>query len=116
MSFYASCLNCCEDTAAAQVVETKQFWRKLGGRACYHGYQSFKADEVRAEISCQSTDLRRLRKEVSMCDSIAQRSERVRENLNRLSEQKNLERKEREKDELFRRRGGTGREAVSGGR
>lgn len=113
---YVSCLNCREDTAAAQFVETKRLWDKLGGRACYHGYQSFKADEVRAEISCQSTELRRLRKEVNLCDSIAQRSERVQENLNCLSEQKNLERKELTRDELFRRRGGTGCEAVSGGR
>ena len=45
---YVSCLNCREDTAAAQFMETKRLWGKLGGRVCYHGYQSFKADEVTA--------------------------------------------------------------------
>ena len=48
---YVSCLNCREDTAAAQFMETKRLWDKLGGRVCYHGYQSFKADEVTAETA-----------------------------------------------------------------
>jgi len=48
---YVSCLNCREDTAAAQFMETKRFYGKLGGRVCYHGYQSFKADEVTAETA-----------------------------------------------------------------
>lgn len=48
---YVSCLNCREETAAAQFTETKQLWGKIGGRVCYHGYQSFKADEVTAEIA-----------------------------------------------------------------
>lgn len=48
---YVSCLNCREDTAAAQFTETKRFYGKLGGRVCYHGYQSFKADEVTAETA-----------------------------------------------------------------
>ena len=48
---YVSCLNCREDTAAAQFMETKRFWGKLDGRVCYHGYQSFKADEVTAETA-----------------------------------------------------------------
>lgn len=48
---YVSCLNCREDTAAAQFMETKRLWGKLGGRVCYHGYQSFKADEVTAEAA-----------------------------------------------------------------
>ena len=48
---YVSCLNCREDTAAVQFMETKRLWGKLGGRMCYHGYQSFKADEVTAETA-----------------------------------------------------------------
>ena len=48
---YVSCLNCREDTAAAQFIETKRLRGKLGGRVCYHGYQSFKADEVTAETA-----------------------------------------------------------------
>ncbi|MDE6901252.1 MAG: relaxase/mobilization nuclease domain-containing protein [Lachnospiraceae bacterium] len=48
---YVSCLNCREDTAAAQFMDTKRLRGKLGGRVCYHGYQSFKADEVTAETA-----------------------------------------------------------------
>lgn len=48
---YVSCLNCREDTAAEQFMETKQLWGKMGGRVCYHGYQSFKAGEVNAETA-----------------------------------------------------------------
>ena len=33
---YVSCLNCREDTAAAQFMETKRLWGKPGGRVCYH--------------------------------------------------------------------------------
>ena len=32
-------------------MSTKQLWKNTGGRACYHGYQSFKAEEVTAEIA-----------------------------------------------------------------
>ena len=32
-------------------METKRLWGKSGGRVCYHGYQSFKADEVTAETA-----------------------------------------------------------------
>ena len=48
---YVSCLNCREDTAAAQFMDTKGLWGKLEGRVCYHGYQSFRADEVTAETA-----------------------------------------------------------------
>lgn len=48
---YVSCLNCREDSAATQFMETKRFWGKLGGRVCYHGYQSFQAGEVTAETA-----------------------------------------------------------------
>ena len=48
---FVSCLNCREDAAAAQFIETKRLWGKMGGRTCYHGYQSFKADEVTAEMA-----------------------------------------------------------------
>ena len=48
---YVSCLNCKEADAAAQFMETKRLWGKLDGRVCYHGYQSFKADEVTAETA-----------------------------------------------------------------
>ena len=54
---YVSCLNCEEETAAHQFIETKKLWQrisgrdKMGGRVCFHGYQSFKANEVTAEIA-----------------------------------------------------------------
>ena len=54
---FVTCLNCQEESAAQQFLETKRLWSeitktdKTGGRACYHGYQSFKADEVTAEIA-----------------------------------------------------------------
>ncbi len=34
-----------------QFIETKRFWKKTDGRLCYHGYQSFKADEVNAQTA-----------------------------------------------------------------
>lgn len=48
---YVSCLNCREEIAAAQFMETKRLWGKTDGRMCYHGYQSFQADEVTAETA-----------------------------------------------------------------
>jgi hypothetical protein len=54
---YVTCLNCQENSAAQQFVETKKLWAnlsgkdKLSGRSCYHGYQSFKAGEVTAETA-----------------------------------------------------------------
>lgn len=46
---YVSCLNLqSEETAAMEFMETKRLFAKEGGRACYHGYQSFRADEVDA--------------------------------------------------------------------
>lgn len=74
------------------------------------------ADEIKAEISVLSGELKGLRKEVGLCDDIAQRSGQVKNNLERLNQQKELERKEPEADELLRRRGGTGRAAIVGDR
>ncbi len=45
---YVTCLNCGEQTAARDFVDTKKLWRKDDGRLCYHGYQSFKPGEVNA--------------------------------------------------------------------
>ena len=47
------------------------------------------------------------RREVILCDEIAQRSNKVKENLERLMKQKETERKELTQDELLRRRGRT---------
>lgn len=48
---YVTCLNCGEQTAARDFVDTKKLWRKDDGRLCYHGYQSFKPGEVTAETA-----------------------------------------------------------------
>lgn len=62
---------------------------------------------VKAQIADISSNLRVLRKEVVLCDEIAQRSSKVKENLERLMKQKETERKELTQDELLRRRGRT---------
>ena len=49
---YVTCLNCTsEETAAEEFMEVKELWGKTDGRQCFHGYQSFKADEVDAETA-----------------------------------------------------------------
>ena len=49
---YVTCLNLTsEELAAKEFMETKKLKRNEGGRACYHGYQSFKADEVDADTA-----------------------------------------------------------------
>lgn len=56
---YVTCLNCREDEAAKQFMETKEYWSRIlgvdktGGRVCFHGYQSFAAGEVTAEQAHQ---------------------------------------------------------------
>ena len=56
---YVTCLNCREDEAVKQFMETKEYWSRVkgfdrtGGRVCFHGYQSFGADEVTAEVAHQ---------------------------------------------------------------
>lgn len=49
---YVKVLNCqSEETAAQEFMETKTLWGKTDGRLCFHGYQSFAADEVNAETA-----------------------------------------------------------------
>ena len=56
---YVTTLNCTEQYAAQQFMETKRHWSgkegidKTGGRVCYHGYQSFGPGEVNAEQAHQ---------------------------------------------------------------
>lgn len=47
-TMYVSGINCQPEYAAEQFMKTKQRWKKLGGRTCYHGIQSFKSGEVTA--------------------------------------------------------------------
>lgn len=74
------------------------------------------AEIVRAQISNISQRLNDLRRDMALCDGIAARSQRVKNNLLMLKHQQEIERKERSEDELFRRRGGTGRANDPGGR
>lgn len=47
-----TCLNLSsEENAAKEFIEVKHRYRKEDGRVCYHGYQSFKADEVDADTA-----------------------------------------------------------------
>ena len=49
---YVTCLNCTsEETAADEFMEVKALWGKTGGRQCFHGYQSFRENEVDAETA-----------------------------------------------------------------
>ena len=54
---YVTCINCREDLAAKQFMETKNYWTRVSGRdkyegrVCFHGYQSFAAQEVTAETA-----------------------------------------------------------------
>ena len=50
---YVTGINCSEEYAAKQFNDTKLQYGKTGGRLCYHGYQSFKADEVDAATAHQ---------------------------------------------------------------
>ena len=53
------------------------------------------ADGMRDQIGQLSQELKKLRKEVALCDGIAARSERVRENLERRLTEQAIERKEK---------------------
>ena len=46
-------INCSKHTAYEQMMSTKHRFGKLGGNVCYHGYQSFKVDEVSPELCHQ---------------------------------------------------------------
>ena len=48
---YVTGINCDEEFAISQFMNTKLLWEKTDGRQCYHGYQSFAHDEVTAETA-----------------------------------------------------------------
>ncbi len=107
------------ETASAEIdalTAQRQELRKELRRLNRQGDDPKAVDEVKQKISALSSRIRAARKEVVLCDGIAQRSGQVKENLERLIEQKETERKELTQHELFRRRGGAGREAVPGNR
>mgnify|MGYP003597613579 CR=1 FL=1 len=48
---FVSGVNCMPEIARQQMIITKQRFGKLGGRAAYHAYQSFKPGETTPEIA-----------------------------------------------------------------
>ena len=50
---YVKGINCCEENAAEQFMQTKRLFDKLGGRTAFHAYQSFAEGEVTAEQAHQ---------------------------------------------------------------
>ena len=69
--------------------------------------------EVKAEISSISKELAGLRREVRLCDDIAVRSGVMREKIKAVRKDEQSRGKENNRNEQFRRRGGTGRETKS---
>ena len=69
--------------------------------------------EVKAEISSISKGLAKLRREVRLCDDIAVRSGVMREKIEAVWKDEQSRGKENNRNEQFRRRGGTGRETKS---
>lgn len=69
--------------------------------------------ETKAQISALTGELKQYRREVKLCDSIAERSGLIKENLNAIIEQEKSDRREKNEHEHSRRRGGTNRQDVS---
>ena len=69
--------------------------------------------EAKAQISALTGELKQYRREVKLCDSIAERSGLIKENLNAIIEQEKSDRREKNEHEHSRRRGGTNRQDVT---
>ena len=70
-------------------------------------------EATKEKISALTDELIKLRKEVKLCDSIAERSGLVKEGLEAITEQDTSERKEKNQYEHSRRRSGTDRQNVT---
>lgn len=68
-------------------------------------------EKVKSDISAISKELASLRREVRLCDDIAMRSQVMREKIKAVREDEQSQGKEQKRDEQFRRRSGTGRQA-----
>jgi phage I-like protein len=73
-------------------------------------------DALKAQIAALSAEVRKHRKEVKLCDDIAQRNGIVLETLKEITRQKNTQGKENKQHEYDQRRGRTSRANVPGGR
>lgn len=67
--------------------------------------------KVKEQIAAISKELSALRREVRLCDDIAIRSGVIKEKIKAVREDEQSQRKENKRDEQFRRRSGTGRQA-----
>ena len=67
------------------------------------------ADEIKKQIASHTAMLKAHRRELTLCDSIEQRSAQVRENLEQLCREREQERKEQETNDPIRRCGGSSR-------
>lgn len=85
------------DSLTAQRQELRKELRRLVRKG-----NSADIGAAKNKINAISNRLRGLRKEVVLCDDIAQRSGQIRENTERLITRKEFNRKEKSKDELFR--------------
>ena len=94
---------------AALTSERKELYRKQRTVAVKN--DPARLGEVKNRISAISQELSALRREVRLCGDIAERSGVIREKIKAVREDAKSKGKETKRDEQFRRRGGTGREA-----
>ena len=70
-----------------------------------------RTSQVKAEIATLSKELATIRREVKLCDDIALRSGVMKEKLKAVREDEKSQRREQSRNEQFRRRSGTDRQA-----
>ena len=87
-----------------------------GLKRCVRAKDEIHAEALRYRITDISTELTGLRKEVKLCNQIAERTGIVLQNLEQLRQQQNEQRKENEHNEHRRRRSGSDRQNESGRR
>lgn len=89
-----------KDKITALTAERKQLYKLQRTAAVKAGPE--KAAEIKEQISVLSKELAALRKEVSLCDDIAERSGVIKEKIKAVREDKQLERKEKTDHVQFR--------------
>lgn len=106
LSFYKAGL---EAKIEALTADRKALYRKQ--RTVSVKSDDERLSAVKEQITAVSRELAALRREVRLCDDIAERSGVIKEKLKAVREDKESQGKENKRDEQFRRRGGTGRQA-----
>ncbi|OJU18300.1 MAG: hypothetical protein BGN88_00980 [Clostridiales bacterium 43-6] len=92
------------NNAQSGVKQLEEERQKLRNRLRRNTNQS-EISEIKAQITSVSSQLAKLRKEIRLCDGIAERSGILVQKLNKINARENLKRKEFVKDESFGRRG-----------